>query len=664
LEQAAEEGLLTFFPQFGGYRFAHDWIRQTAFEMIPEDERDAFYLKIGRRLWKSSSLAARDKNIFVIVSLLNKARSSITEERERYKVAELNLQAGEQAIEVAAFPYASRFLKKGIQLLGGNRWKDQYDLSLALYSSASEAEVINGNFQRGIEMIEEIFEHARCLEDKLGAYKSLIRSMFMQDKLHEAIMIGIDVLKQLGEPLPLKATKFTIAVELLRVKMALRGKTNQDLLDLPPMRDKFRIESSEILVLMVYCCYLARSPYTALVTFRSVLLTLNYGLHEGSSVAFALYGTILCGMGQDVKAGHRFGQLAISLAEDMHAKLMMPVVYFIVGALINHWTQPVKESLEILEYAGKIGMEVGKVGFAIMSLHCRSVNMTYLGMPLRTVEEVLLEAMRIAKLNRRQSSVVINNVIMQLLHCWTGRATNPARLSGSVIDFDETMSYFHEINNITWVLAMYFYSMVLAYTFGDYEFAGQMSEGSHGFQKTPSALMSTVDIRFLEGLTAVALLRKGGHRSSNNTKIAKSALAQLKKWAKDSPRIFTAKHELLEAELLSLKARVNPSKVYAVYEKAIKAATEEGYNRDAALACERAGDYKKSSGDTEGATILWWRAITLYDQWGATEKSAHLRAYVLLNEKDADGCLSRRTITNSEDDRSSQIIALKNMHSR
>jgi predicted ATPase len=50
LEQAAGEGLLTFFPQFGGYRFAHDWIRQTAFEMIPKGERDAYYLKIGRRL--------------------------------------------------------------------------------------------------------------------------------------------------------------------------------------------------------------------------------------------------------------------------------------------------------------------------------------------------------------------------------------------------------------------------------------------------------------------------------------------------------------------------------------------------------------------------------------------------------------------------------------
>jgi predicted ATPase len=654
LEQAADEGLLTFFPQFGGYRFAHSWIRQTAFEMIPEDERDAFYLKIGRRLWKASSPAVRDKNIFMIVSLLNKALLTITDVRERYKVAELNLRAAEQAIEVAAFPYASRFLKKGIQLLGESRWKDQYDLSLAVYSTASEVECINGNFQRVIEFNGEIFEHGQCIEDKLRAYKSLIRSTDMQENVHEATMIGIGVLKQLGEPIPSKATKFTISVELVKVKMALRGKTNQDLLNLSPMRDISKIESSEILNLIVFSGYQARGPYTALLCFRSVLLTLKYGLHEGSSVAFALYGAMLCGMGLDFKTGYRFGQLAISLAEDMHAKEMIPMVYFTVGAAINHWTQPLKESLEILEYGGNIGMEVGNVDFALHSMHCRSANMAFFGLPLCTVEVGILESMRLAKLHRRKKSLAIDSVLLQLLHCWTGRATNPARLSGSVIDFDEKMTYFLETNNNTCVLEMYFYSMVLAYTFEDYEFAGKMSEGSCDVQKAPAAIFATVEIRFMEGLTAAALLRKG-RECSKNTKIARSALKQLKRWAKESSRIFTGKHELLKAELLSLRAKVDPSKVYAVYEKAIKAATEEGYTRDAALACEREGDYKKSSGDADGAIKLWRRAITLYDQWGATEKSEDLRAKALLNEKGVGGYTSRSITTTIGDERSSLI---------
>jgi histidine kinase len=435
-------------------------------------------------------------------------------------------------------------------------------------------------------------------------------------------MVGIDVLRQLGEPLPSKATKFTIAVELVKVKMALRGKTNQDLLDLPPMRDQFKIASSDILNLIMYCSYQARSPYTALIAFRSVLLTLKYGLTEGSSVAFSLYGMMLCGLGLDVKAGHRFGQLAISLAEDTHTKHMVPRVYFLVAAGINHWTQAAKESLEILEYAGKIGMEVGQVDFALLSLNCRSANSAFLGSSLHIAEELTLEALRISKMHRRQPSVTLNSVFLQVLYCWTGRATKPARLSGSVIDFDEAMSYFLEINNMTCGRTLYFYSMVLAYTFGDYEFAGEMAEGIRDIQKVPSIFLIAVEIRFMEGLTAVALLREGGH-DCTNMKIARAALKQLKKWARESPRSFTSKRQLLEAELLSLKAKAK-SEVYSVYEKAIAAAAEEGYTRDEALAYERAGDYTCLSGDAEGAIKLWGRAIRLYAEWGATAKSDQL----------------------------------------
>jgi hypothetical protein len=57
-----------------------------------------------------------------------------------------------------------------------------------------------------------------------------------------------------------------------------------------------------------------------------------------------------------------------------------------------------------------------------------------------------------------------------------------------------------------------------------------------------------------------------------------------------------------------------------VYE-AIKAATEEVTRMRRWPVSEREGDYKKSCGDARGAIELWRRAITLYDQWGATEKS-------------------------------------------
>lgn len=290
LKQAVDQGLLVFSAQVGGYRFSHDLTRQAAFEMIPVDERKEFHLKIGRRLWNSSNAMSRDKNIFVVVSLLSKGADLMKEERERYKCAELYHKAGEHALRLSAFHDASRYLQKGIELLGRHCWRDEYELSLSLYSVCAEVEVVNGNTERVIVLIKEVLDEARCLQDKLSVYCSLMRSMGQQDNIQNVISVGLDVLSQFGQPLPSKATRFVILKEFLRVRRALYGKSNEDLLNLPPMEDGFSIACMQILSLMFRYGYQAHSPYTVLVALRSVLLTLRFGVSSESAHAFAIYG--------------------------------------------------------------------------------------------------------------------------------------------------------------------------------------------------------------------------------------------------------------------------------------------------------------------------------------------------------------------------------------
>ena len=42
-----------------------------------------------------------------------------------------------------------------------------------------------------------------------------------------------------------------------------------------------------------------------------VKLTLEYGLCDVSSVGFVTYGMLLCGVGNDIEEGYRFGELAM-----------------------------------------------------------------------------------------------------------------------------------------------------------------------------------------------------------------------------------------------------------------------------------------------------------------------------------------------------------------
>jgi len=636
LEQAAQEGLLVFHPQYGGYRFAHDWIRETALELIPEDERAEYYLKVGRRLWKSSGPSALDKNIIMIVCILNKGADRMEDERERNKIARLNLKAGKKAISLAAYPDASRFLRQGIQLLGYNRWIDQYELALSLYSTAAEVEVTNGNYDEAVKYIEEVVNRGRTLKDKLHAYRASLQAMAQQDDLKEATSVGLDVLRQLGEPLAAKPSKWALTRELIRVRMALRGKSNQELLNLPPMCNESKIASVGFLNLLFIVTYEMRSPYSVLSAFRSVLLTIKYGLHKESGTAFAAYGVILCGLGLDAKAGDRFGQLALSMTELTHRNQANPMVHFLNGAGIMHWTRSIKDSnLPELWYACRAGMELGQVELALMARSTHCLGLVFTGKNIQEVKFEVLETLRLTRLHRQHKTEILTSMLLQFLHCYEGRAKNSARLSGSAMSFEEMAKKCIETNNKTWLAGLYFYAMDVAYMFGDYDHAARMAHENRDVSKAPSAHIMFPELRCKEALVTFALARQG-RTKPKSLRLAKKKVRLFKKWAERSPRSYSQKAKLLEAELASLKVVANPEVVYGLYDEAIALAAKEGFTNDAAVACERAGDFRDSCGDTEGAISMWKRAVDLYNKWGVKAKGKALSDHMSHQERSSN----------------------------
>ena len=58
----------------------------------------------------------------------------------------MNLQAGKKAKIATAYADALRYSMVGIELLSADSWLGQYDLTLALYLEAMEAEYLNTNF--------------------------------------------------------------------------------------------------------------------------------------------------------------------------------------------------------------------------------------------------------------------------------------------------------------------------------------------------------------------------------------------------------------------------------------------------------------------------------------------------------------------------------------
>jgi predicted ATPase len=80
------------------YAFLHDRVQEAAYALIPEDERAAAHLRIGRMLASRATSEELEEKIFEIVNQLDRGAALIDSREERDRAARLNLIAGKRAI--------------------------------------------------------------------------------------------------------------------------------------------------------------------------------------------------------------------------------------------------------------------------------------------------------------------------------------------------------------------------------------------------------------------------------------------------------------------------------------------------------------------------------------------------------------------------------------
>lgn len=623
LKASLSDGFLVYEPKLGEYRFAHDRFRQVSLSMIDNVKSASYH--IGHQLWTKATPLFLNTKMFIVTNLLNNGTKLMTDKMERYGAAALNLEAGLKAISLAAFPDACRFLQAGIGFLaGGDHWKEEYTLSLSLFSVGADAELCMQNFTRVHELVEQVLENARTVRDKLRAYVALINSLGQRGNIDAALQVGIEVSRQLVDPLPPKVTNASILVEIIKTKIALRGRSNIALLTLPPLQDEDKIASMYILTNLVTYTFQAASNYCPVIGARIVRMCLKHGTHKWCALGFATFGFVLCSL--DRKEGYKLGTLALTMIERYRGKELLPRVHMYFYSLIHHWRQPLEASLKPLQNASKIGMEMGDVENALIAYTFYASHCLYHGKPLQQVENMFNEAVRQALLFRQDNMVNATLPLQQYIHNLTGRAPVPKILAGEIMPLFEVAS---EGDSLLIPYCNYCLGTELAFMFGDLDLAYQMLEKKRSVPFEPVTFFYYSKICLKEALICIALARDRAQSRRTNLKTAKVMLKQLRAWAKDCPQNFQHSQRLVEAELLSrgISSRSSMKQVRLVrerYDQAIDGAIKTGFVEEAALACEMAGDFMNRCNDHEHARNYWSEARTWYLEWGATEKATQV----------------------------------------
>ena len=97
------------------YKFLHDRVQQAAYTLIPEADKKAVHLRIGRLILQNTNSEELEEKVFEIVNHLNTSAELITSHDEKSELSKLNLTAGKKAKLSTAYASALKYIRLGIE---------------------------------------------------------------------------------------------------------------------------------------------------------------------------------------------------------------------------------------------------------------------------------------------------------------------------------------------------------------------------------------------------------------------------------------------------------------------------------------------------------------------------------------------------------------------
>ncbi|CAB9516638.1 expressed unknown protein [Seminavis robusta] len=617
LQVAAEQGFIEYNQDTKTGHFVHDKFREAPLSMIAPEQAPLYRLTIGRNLRRQLTTEHVKANILIIVDQLKCGLELVTDPEELDDFSRLFLWASKQVAKRSAYVLAAEYVDYGISILSRRHWRDQYNLSLALYSAGAELAYCNGEHEKLAHLANAVFSHAQSIADKSRAQMAQLISHDGVGLTDQGTKMCRQVLEELKVPFPRNPGPLSVLVELVRVKCAIGRKTEEDILSLPTLEDQRVISAMQVLFVMFYLVVSANLDWAPIPAFRMVRLTLQHGLSPLAAHGFHLYGMVLVKLG-NIEDGYRFGRLALQLLEKFPSKALEAKIGFLHLLVFKSSKFSYRSILDPLWDAGIRAWEAGDMEHALGSGTMHSSIRLLMGDPLPEVSKVLTRYVECSYQYRHYKVGFFARGALQACHNLQGMSNDPLVLTGQYLDEEDAIQECANGIEVSLCGILHF-KMMMAVVLNDNEAAHSLYQTHRASFKGSLFPFLPLYQKFFRGMVAATLARTttGRARTRHLAEVGR-VIKKLRKLLVHCPDNVAHKIDLIEAELEFCHGRY--SSALLKYDKAISVAELRGFVSVQALACEKAARMLTYAGRKQEATSYFRQAHMHYMAWGAQVK--------------------------------------------
>jgi PAS domain S-box-containing protein len=605
------------------YRFVHDRVQEAAYGLIPEGERAAAHVRIGRILAASNAPEEIEGQIFEIANHLNRGAELIANQAERDGLAELNLRAGRRAKSSTAHQSALAYLTAGRALLSKDCWDRQYPLAFALELHLAECEFLTGD-AAAEERLSKLSERARNLVD-MAAVASLRQVLYtMLDRLDRSVDVALDYLRKVGVEWTARPTQDEVAREYEEMFAQLENRPIEEMAGLPRMSDPECSATVEVLTELVPAAYFTNIDLCSLVVCRIANLSFEHGNSNGSVYAYSLLGFLLRTRFGNSVAGFRFGTLALKLADERGLDRFRARVCLNFAYCVNPWTRHIQTGRPLLRRGLTAAKESGDLTFAAYLYYCLVTDLLASGDPLDQVQREAESGLEFASQTKFGLVVDILTGHLRLIRALRGLTVDLGSFSDAAFEEHRFQEHLERDPRLANPTCIYWIRKLQArYFAGDYAAAVAAGAKAEPLLWTSPASFEKADYHFYAGLARAAHhdTTPVDERTSD-IQVVTGHHRQLETWAEHCPENFENRAALVGAEIARIEGRELDAE--CLYEQAIHSARDNRFVHNEALANELASRFYRARGFETTARAYLREARYSYLRWGADGKVRQL----------------------------------------